>query len=132
MEYDLTSKIKTNIALSAQTIATNTTTVGATIDTVGYEALTFSIASATLTDGAYAVQLFAGDASDMSDEAQVTSEIIGTVPSFASTDDNTIKYFGTYAKKRYFRIKIVSKSTTSGGALSAQAILGHAKSAPTV
>ena len=120
-------------ALAAQTISTDTTTVGAIIDRKGFEAVTIAMAAATLTDGTYTPLLEEGDDSGLSDAAAVAdADLIGTEAgeAFAATDDNTVKTLGYIGTKRYVRLSIVSASTSSGGALSAVAILGCPHDAP--
>lgn len=97
-------------------ITTDTTTVGATIDTQGYNRVLFTMITKTVTDGDYNVDLYHGDASDMSDEAAVAStDVIGTIPNWtADTDDDKYVNFELVCRKRYCRIKIVSTNTSSG------------------
>ena len=131
---DLFHDVKPEVAFTTQVIATDTTTVGAIIDALGYESITFLLQSGTVTDGTYVPAIYAGDASDMSDEAVVTADfLLGTIAtaSFAAADDNAAKWIGAIACKRYFRIKIVSATTTSGATLSGLALLGHPLTAPT-
>lgn len=120
---DKNSKLDAAVAFKTQTISSNTTTVGETIDSALYESLEFAIMSGTRTDGTYTPQLFAGDASNMSDEAQVTGDdILGTISAISASD--TIVKFGTCSKKRYFRVKIVSTSVTTGAPVSGVCIKG--------
>lgn len=129
MYYDDNSLMSIVNALDAQTISTDTTTVGEIIDVNMYESLTFAVKTATLTDGAYAVALYGSDTSTMTgDETSITGDdILGDLPSIALTDDDSVFQFGTRAKYRYFRLKIVSTATASGGALSATAVKGRAR-----
>ena len=132
--YDLFSKIEVVNALNVTAIGSSTTTVGATIDT-GVSSLpsslVFAVKSETLTDGAYAVQVFVSDDSGMAGEVQVTKDydnadtLIDSAISFALADDNTVKKVGVVSGKRYARIKIVSTAVTTGGTLSAIAIKGN-------
>jgi len=132
MEYDLHNNIKTSLALAVQDITTNTTTVGAIIDTKDFESLEFSVTSGTLTDGAYAFVLEEGDASNLSDAAAVsTDETLGSLTGFVAADDDTVKRVGSIGKKRYQRLSIVSTGTTSGGTnFTGTAIQGNAKTMP--
>jgi len=129
--YDLYSNIEVVNALTALTIDSDTTTVGEIIDTQGYESLVFAVKSETITDGAFAVQIFAGDEPAMGDEVVVVKDfnladtLLDTAISFALTDDNTVKFIGVVSGKRYARIKLVSTATTDGGAFSAVAIKGN-------
>lgn len=129
--YDLYSKVAPEVALKIQEIVSDTTTVGEIIDTALYESLVFAVQSGTLTDGVQTIQVFAGDASNMSDEVQVTADLessdtlIGDAISFAATEDDTVKYIGVTTKKRYARIKNVSTGTTTSAFIGAVAIKGN-------
>jgi hypothetical protein len=98
-------------------IASDTTTVGAILDLHGFARALFVLLDKTLTDGDYQFQLFHGDASDMSDEAQVAaSDLNGTLPNWdADTDDDQVVTVEYICRKRYARIKIVSTNFGSTG-----------------
>ena len=132
---DQKSDLKTYVALTPRAaIASDTTTAGAIIDRLGFDAVTFSIISGVLTDGAYAVLIEEGDDSGLSDAAAVAdSDLIGTeaLAGFAATDDGVAKTIGYIGVKRYVRLSIVSTSTSSGGFIAATAILGCPHNAPT-
>lgn len=130
---DLHNNIENRSALNNSNITSNTTTVGNTIDTLGYEAIEFLIQSGVITDGSYAFQVFEGDASNMSDEVQVAAgNILGTIPTLGASDDNVVKRFGIkMGSKRYMRLKVVSTGVTTGGNMEAQALLGNPLQAPT-
>lgn len=140
MERDLTSSVDPKVAFTSQLISSSTTTAGSIIDTKGFESVDISVLSATLTDGDYEVTISAGDAVDnesaptsITDAASVDSDlIIGSLPSFADTEDDTVKHFGTVTKKRWFQISVVSTGVSDGGTLAAIATLGNAASRPTV
>ena len=131
-EYDMHSNVKALIALAVQDITTNTTTVGAIIDTQGFESLEYLITSGTITDGVYALKLEQGDDSGLSDAADVpAAEILGVLTGFVLTDDDTVKRVGSIGKKRYQRLSIVSTGTTTGGTnFTATAVQGNPLSAP--
>jgi hypothetical protein len=98
------------------------TATGLTIDTQGYQSLQFMVnatagTGATLNSSNYfTVQVWAGDASNMSDEAQLTgSEFIlgnltGTAGNFEAVGT---KEFGVITDKRYVRIKLVETGTAT-------------------
>ena len=130
---DLHHKSSVVAALTQQEIATDTTTVGETIDMAGYEALEIVGLSGTITDGTYTVALYEGDESDMSDEAVVAAaETLGAM-AWAATDDDTAKKLGYIGKKRYVRIKVVSASTSTGvdmiGAIAVKSSAHHVPTA---
>lgn len=117
----------------AAAITGNATVNEATINRDGYESIEWVIQSGVITDGQFAYQVWAGDASNMSDEAQVTApELLGTAPTFvATTDNNKSKKVGYCGPKQYARLKRVQSGATSGGFMASQAILGRPKNAPT-
>lgn len=133
MRKDLHNNTVGSVALAAA-ISSNTTTAGNIIDTRGFEAIEFYIASGTLTDGAYAVLVEDGDESNLSDAAAVADdELLGTEAnaSFADTDDDTVKRIGYIGGKRYVRLSLVSTGVTTGGSFTAIAVQGTASNNPT-
>jgi len=122
---ELRNTTKAVIALAPVAVATDTTTVGLTIDTQGFESCLFNMMTGVLTDGDYDFDIYHGDASDMSDEA-ATTDIVGTMPDFSDdTDDANVNSVAYVGDKRYLRLKVVSTNTTTGALLCANAILGH-------
>jgi len=133
MERDLTSMVSPDVALDVAAITTDTTTVGNIIDTKGFESVDFAVIAGLLTDGAYAITLKDGDAANLSDGAAVNADfIVGSLPTFALTDDDTVKHFGYVGKKRFIEMSVVSTATSTGGTLGAIATKGHAEQRPTV
>ncbi len=125
---DLHNNVDVKVALNTAAITSNTTTNGAIIDMRGYSAVEFVIQSGALTDGTYTVLLESGNASDLSDKANVVdSAMLGTeaLASFIATEDNTVKKVGMVAhgSYRYVRLSLVSASTTAGGTLGATVVL---------
>ena len=101
MEFDLHSNVKGVLALAVQNIITNTTSVGAIVDTLGFESMEYLITSGTITDGAYALVLEQGDDSGLSDAAVVpTADILGVLTGFVAADDDTVKRVGSIGKNR--------------------------------
>lgn len=114
-------------------ISTNTTTVGAIIDTQGFARVLFNMLTKIVTDGDYEVQLFHSADSGMSGEVEVlASDINGTIPNWvADTDDNKYVSFEYICRLRYLRIKIVSTNVTTGvDAIGGIASLGQASKQP--
>jgi len=104
-------------ALKAQSISSDTTTVGETIDRADAESVGFAISFGAVTDGTYQMQVFEGDESDMSDETKVAAaNILGDkYDSAESPSEGDIYVFGIASPtKRYARTKIVSASVTAG------------------
>jgi len=130
MSKDLHSNMSAIPALAIAVISSDITTAGITIDTKGFEGLEFVLQSGTVTDGAYAVSIQESDASNMSDAATVSSELILGDADFALADDDEVKRIGSIGKKRYQRLSITSTGTSAGGTFGAVAILGNPHTAP--
>jgi hypothetical protein len=113
-------------ALASATIQTGTTN-GIAIDTGVFgnnfrEAL-FVVHSAVLTDGSYALTFEESAAVD-------SSRVVGSLPTFALTDDNVWNSFGVRPTKRYVRIVVTATGATTGGVLAATAVLGSGGNNP--
>lgn len=133
-QKDLKNNLKVVIAIAPQTIATNTTTTGSIVDTLGYESVTVIPFSATITDGTFTPVINDGDNSALSDEAVVVDDfLIGTeaLAALVAADDNATKKLGYVGKKRYIRPDLVSTGTSSGGLVGVMVILSDAITQPT-
>lgn len=138
MKTDLNSEIKAIPCVTpAAGITGNSTTTGATIDSKGYQSLTFVASTGVVTDGTFAGTVFAGNAANMSDEAAlVAADLIGpgtAAIDLATTDDGVCERVGVNLQrvaKRYYRIKFVQAGATTGGFLACLAILGSPSFAP--
>ena len=115
-------------------ITGNGVTTGATIDTKGFNGLTFVVQTGVVTDGTFTGQIFGGNASNMSDEVALTSDqLIGAAPAIATTDDGVCERVGVNLSrvgKRYYRLKLTQAGATTGAFISAQAILTMPNAAP--
>lgn len=134
--FEIHSSIATAIALANQTISTNTTTAGAIIDTLGFEALEFVVSTGTITDGSYAFKVETGNNSGLSDAVDITASltqvVIGNKTALVAADDNVSRRLGVVEFDRYVRLSLVSTGVTTGGTnFSAVAIKAKAKSVPT-
>lgn len=137
MQTDQVTKLKLLESIAAAAIyAANGTKTGATIDSAGYESLTFALQSGALTDGTWTSAVYGSNDSGMAGEVQLTgTDLIGSDPSFAITDDNVLKSVGVNLAKlaqtyRYFRQKATQAAASTGGFLCGQAILGSPRFAP--
>lgn len=127
---DLHNVIFDVVALESTLITTVTPVMGFAIDTKDYEAVEIVTTMSLATDGQYQTSIFESD--DDITYTQVSAEdLIGITPvlfapGFASS---RIGYKG---KKRYVKANIVAVTPpTIGATLSATAILGHPRTAPT-
>ena len=119
-------------ARNAAAITTNTTTNGIEIDTQGFSSLTFAIQSATITDGNYAILIEETDTTGSGYATVAAADLTVAVASvaFIATDDNVVKKIGYTGARRFVRLSFVSTGVTTGGMLSALAILGDPSFAP--
>ena len=129
---DLHNNINGARAISpAAIIAANGTTTGQTIDVTEYGSLEFIFLAGAITDGTFTVTMYEGDAANMSDEAAVAdADLLGTEPTFATGDANTVKRVGYKGSKRYVRVKAVQAGATTGGFLCCIATQAHPHTAP--
>lgn len=120
-------------ALASGTVQTGTTN-GIAIDTGVYSNnfrdILFIVHSGTLTDGSYAVTVEESDTSGSGYTAVDTWRVLGSLPTFAATDDNVWNSFGVRPNKRYVRIVVTATSATTGGVLAATAVLGNGGNNP--
>lgn len=128
---DINSQHDVLVAISPVTITDNTAQVGATIDLKDYVGINYIVQTGTLADAdaTFAVKLFEGDASDMSDEAEVTDSdlLLGTKSNLTFADDGEAMHFGYRGNKRYTRIKITPSNNTGSTPLSACAVVRKKK-----
>lgn len=135
MEFDQSSMIKAAIVIGPTAgAAAGASTVGAVIDTnqnERFEALTYILQAGTITTGSFAIVLEESDTGAFAgEETTVPADaVIGTTPTWAVTDDDTIVRVGIIAKKRYQRLTLTGASTPNGD-FSAVAVLGHSHVAP--
>lgn len=126
--YNNTLAVK---ALQSQTVQTGTVN-GTAVDTALYsnnfQDVLFVVHSGTLTDGSYAITVEESDSSGSGYAA--ASRVLGSLPTFAATDDNVWNSFGVRPTKRYVRIVVTATSATSGGVLAATAVLGNGSNNP--
>jgi hypothetical protein len=133
---DLHNNIAIKRAISPVSVADTTAQVSQIIDTAGYESLEFVIATGSIADAdaTFTVLVEDGDQSNLSDAAAVADAfLLGTEAQagFQFDDDNECRKIGYAGAKRYVRLTITPVSNASAALLSAVAILGHPRNAPT-
>lgn len=122
--YDLFKKILGVVGVEIQEITSDTTTVGAILDTQLFESLVVSLQLGTRQDGDFALLLEHGDDSGLADAAVVGAEdLVGSLPSLDTSD--SIDQVGYVGKKRFVRASIVSTNTTNGAFASSTMIKGN-------
>ncbi|ART69117.1 hypothetical protein BTO20_11465 [Mycobacterium dioxanotrophicus] len=114
-------------ALNSGTVQTGTVN-GAVVDTGAFSNnfrdILFVVTSGTLTDGTYVITAEESDQSGSGFAAVDSWRVLGPLPSFAATDDDTVKSFGVRPNKRYVRLVVTATGATTGGVLVATAVLG--------
>ncbi len=135
---DLFNNINVRPALVplAAAVADNTAQVGAIIDRLGFDSLTFAIITGTLVDAdaTFTVLLEEGDASNLSDAVAVAdTSLIGTeaLAGFNFSSDGVCRKLGYNGNKRYTRLTITPGGNASAAPMAAIAILGHPNIVPT-
>jgi hypothetical protein len=132
--FDLHSNISVASALDTVNIVADGDSVGGILDTDGYLGLEFLFQSGVLTDGTYTPLIEESDDATFTTSNVVDADfLIGTVANatFADTDDNVVKRLGYAGKKRYVRLTVTAATVTTGGTLSAVAVLARPITAPT-
>jgi hypothetical protein len=135
--FDLMNRIDVKRAISpAAAVTDNTPFVSQIIDKSGYEALVLAINLGSLADAdaTFVVLIEDGDAANLSDAAAVDDQYLtGTelLAGFTFAADNAIRKIGYVGPKRYVRMTITPANNTGNVFLSAIAILGGARYAPT-
>lgn len=120
-------------SLAVKALATTTVTsaaatgVAVDMDTFNndFRDALFIVNSGTLVDGSYAVTVQECATSGGSYTPVDPSRILGSLPSFASTDDGVWKSFGVVPDLRYVQVVITPTGATSGGPFTATAVLGN-------
>lgn len=133
---DLHNNIYPKRAISPVSVSDNTAQVSQIIDTAGFESLEFviNIGSVADADTTFAVLVEDGDQANLSDAAAVADAfLLGTeaLAGFQFDDDNELRKIGYVGGKRYVRLTITPANNASAALLSAVAILGNPRNAPT-
>ena len=125
-EYDKVSDMK--IAITVPMLAhTAAVAAGTTVDTNGFEAATIVFASGTFTVQE-APDNGSGAAGTFTDVA--ATDLIGTVPTIAATDDNKVSRVGYRGKKRFIRVNMAETVTFTSHIHAVIVVLGAAATVP--
>lgn len=134
---DLANSLHVLRAISpAAAISDNTAWTSQIIDLAGYEGLMFAIAIGALpdADATFAVLVQHGDASNLSDAADVPdAQLTGTeaLAGFTFAADDKTRKIGYVGSKRYVRMTITPANNSGASFVSALAILGYSRHRPT-
>lgn len=115
--------------------AAGASTVGAIIDTLGFESMTYVITSGTITTGTFSVTIEDspddGSGSPTGVWTAVSSDLLTGSANFLVTEDDVSKRVGVISKERHQRLTLVGASTPVAQ-MACVAILGDAHVLPTV
>lgn len=119
--------VKQSLAPALQTA----TDEGSTVDTLGFESVTFAVHIGAWTDGTFVLSAEHSD-DDSSWSAVTSAELIGTPPTVEDANgDNDTLAFGYIGNKRYVRPKVtVTGSPSTGAFIGVDVILGHPHERP--
>lgn len=115
---------------TVQTGTTNGTAVDCGVFNNNFRDVLFIITSGTLTDGSYAVTVEESDASGSGYAAVASGRVLGSLPTFALSDDATTNSFGVRPSKQYVRLVVTATGATTGGVLVATAVLSNGSNNP--
>jgi hypothetical protein len=126
MRTSLYHHTKHVLGMTSAAISTNTTThAGASIDlaqsTGTWKTVLFLVTGGTITDGTYTLKVM--DSPDNTTFTDVTDTSMVQGPSSTITATGGTAEIAYTGNKRYVRLSIVSTGVTTGGAISARAIL---------
>lgn len=129
---DITTRSKVESAVDNQNIASDTTTVGETIDRAGFEALDY-LFNFEITEGAVEIKIYEGDESDMSDEAEVDSDdLLYKKPLSITATGTSVKQVGYIGNKRYTKSKLVTTGLSVDMDVSSIAFKSKARHSSTI
>lgn len=131
---DLAHNIAIRPVIAPAVIGDNTAAVGAVIDRLGFESLTYGIITGTLadTDATFAVLLEESDQAGSGFTAVADADMIGTeaAAGFTFADDGVTRKLGYVGNKRFTRLTVTPTGNSGSAPVAAIAILGHAHERP--
>ena len=135
---DLHHNIEVKKVISPQSTSDNTAIVGTVIDSAGYGAVEYVILTGAQADNNATFTVLLEDcdeaACNVTNAAVADTSLFGTEAAASWTTDvyaNTVFLLGYRGSKRYTRLTITPAANTGANYLSATAILGYPKVAPT-
>jgi hypothetical protein len=130
---DLVHNVKATAAYAGGTISSDTDTAGGiTIDTQGFESVSFLLYMGAITTGTATLKIMETDNSDgTTGITEVPAYQVQGVFTKSPTDDsNKVKKVGAVVSKRYAVLRITTGSTANLVVKGAIALLGGAHDAP--
>lgn len=133
---DLASLIHPVVAIAPTTITDNSVITGLIVDLSGYQSCVFLIAMGVLAANAatFAVTMDHGDDAALADAAAVPATgMTGTLAlaGFDQSADLKTRKIGYAGSKRYVRLKITPAGNNAAAPITAIALLGDSRFAPT-
>lgn len=106
------------------------TTPGVVVDMLGYESLTFFVITGTVTDGLWGGDMEDSDLPGSGFVDVVDPFVVGFLPVFGASDDNSVFRVGYVGNKRYVRLNI-TLGTTGTAVFGVLAVQGAPRLGPT-
>jgi hypothetical protein len=139
MMTELHSGVLAKVALTPTRIASDTTTTGSIVDTLGFESCEFIVQFGTLTTAGatFTITVQGDDTVGFGSPVAVAAAVLlGSFPVVVGTEDNTLRKVGVKlptiaGSDRFLRLSIVSAGTAAAAHdLSALCMLGRASKTP--
>jgi hypothetical protein len=136
MEYELHGDIKTETVITPTAgAAAGASTVGAVVDTLGFNSLEYVVSAGTITTGDFTATLEQspddGTGSPTGVWTAVPSDLVlGTGIAFAVADDDVTQRVGIIGKERHQRFTLVGANTPVAD-MCVIAVLGNSYTQPT-
>lgn len=135
---EINTEVLKGVQIIAPAAALTADTDGLTIDTKGFENVTFIVTGGATQAGQFDLQVkeAATITGTLGTDAALVSgadaSLIGTAPSFASGDAGKVKQCGVKLNpnKRYLRATLKETSTSTGSLLAVVAVLSNPRVAP--
>jgi len=133
---DMANNVTPKPVLAPAVGTDDTPLVGAIIDRLGYDSLTYLIQTGTLADAGatWTALLEESDAANMDGaEAVADADLIGTeaLASLTQANDGVCRKLGYVGNKRYTRLTLTPSGNAGNAPISAMALLGMPYSRPT-
>lgn len=104
---------------------------GTTVDTAGYEAVTFILSAATITDGTHTPVLQDSPDGTTWSNASTSAGAFTALTTGAGNGGTAVQWVGYEGGQRYVRLNVTVASASTGGVYDGIAILGAPHHAPT-
>lgn len=132
---DMMNQFHPVVAIAPVVATDNTALASSALDRIGYDSVTFVIATGTLADAdaTFAVLVEECDTSNGVYTAVADGDLIGTeaLAGFTFAADGATRKIGYRGIKRYLKLTVTPSANSGNAPLAAVAIMGHPSRVPT-